>query len=236
MLSKFLSLCLGLFLFAVIAQGVHFRAEAEEIFVRSEPKVVDDALEPDQGNLPIYNTTPKAETPAPAPVVQDEPEDINAFANRYFANCMNQGHPILNGENLETMCACTAAQIPGNMTVAQMQAMQTDTEEGQLQRNRMLMFVYTPCIEYPTKALVENQCLNNPQVKESMKYYPAVCDCLSDGMAEFMRENAAEYIQASIQRNKQDTDPLRTLMESKVFTEKSQYYMRTCVLTHELGK
>ncbi|MEZ5919023.1 MAG: hypothetical protein R3D66_03620 [Alphaproteobacteria bacterium] len=56
------------------------------------------------------------------------------------------------GQHLQMMCACTSSKIPDVMTIQQMQALQTDTEEGQFQRNRMMMFVYAPCIEYPTRA------------------------------------------------------------------------------------
>ncbi len=169
--------------------------------------------------------------------LQAEPkaQTINDFANAYYKNCMKQQDPILQGESLGMMCACTAAKVSDTMSVKNMQAMQNNDAEGKLQRSRMLMFVYTPCIEYPTQALITNQCLNNEGVRSSMKNYQRVCECLGDGMAKFMREKAPKYIEAAIRRNQNDLDPLKHLMQSRVFDEQSQYHMRSCINKHVLG-
>ncbi len=204
---------------------------AAQIFNKKEP--VQAPLEPQEREiLELLDEAPEITDTVP----EKEPQTINDFANQYYKNCLRQDHPILKGESLEMMCGCTSAQIPDNMTVKQMKDMQENTADGQHQRSRMLLFVYTPCIQYPTKALIHDKCVNNPEVQTSMKHYKKVCECLSDGMAQFMKEKAPKYIQSSLHRNSADMDPLRTLMESRVFEEQSQYHMRKCVQTHEFAR
>ena len=206
-------------------------ADATEIFNRAGPP---------EGRTPysfaddVPALSDGAETPARQPQ-QAPPRTITAFANDYFNTCLKQDHPILRGESLELMCGCTAAQIPQNMTVRQMQAMGENTDEGALQRSRMLLFVYTPCIKYPTKALVESRCLDDPNVRSGMKRYKKVCACLADGMAALMEKEAPGHVEEALKRDSGNLDPLRMLLESRLFTEQSQYHMRRCVTKHEFG-
>ncbi len=204
---------------------------AAEIFNKKEPLQDQAQQNSDEGILELLDEAPAPSTKKKAA----PPETINDFANLYYKNCTKQEHPILKGKSLELLCGCTSAQIPQNMSVKQMRDMQENTPEGEHQRSRMLLFVYTPCIQYPTKALVRKQCLDNPEVKAGMKQYKRVCECLADGMAGFMKEEAPRYVEMAMRRNGADLDPLRMLMESTLFEEKSQYYMRKCVTTHEFG-
>lgn len=171
----------------------------------------------------------------PVAAPRREPTTIEDFANRYYSNCVAQDHPFLRGEDVKLLCGCTSAKIPENMTVQQMRDMQDNTQEGQTQRARMLMFVYTPCISYPTRALVNDQCINNPEIKSTLKHYQDVCRCLGDSMADYMDERAPDAMEAALTRNMTDVDPLRTLMESKGFEKYSSFYMKKCVEKHEFG-
>mgnify|MGYP001798203450 CR=1 FL=1 len=126
-------------------------------------------LDPQQDVLELLDQAPKQEEQKTVP----EPQTINDFANQYYGDCVKQGHPILRGVDLELMCGCASAQISENMTVQQMQERLENTEAGQQQRSRMLLFVYTPCIQYPIKSYTHRQCVNDPEIKFSMKYYEA---------------------------------------------------------------
>ncbi len=219
-----------LFILLMLSAFCVGNANAADIFINKNPKPAP----PSEEHKEIMKLMDK-EVPDAKPLTA-QPQNINEFANQYYNNCMTKATAVLNGNNLETLCTCTAAQIPNNMTVDQMKAMNTDTEEGALQRGRMLLFVYAPCIEYPTKALIMDQCVNNPDVKAKMKKPTKVCDCLSSGMADFMRESAPEHIRRALEENKTDLDPLRELMESKTFDNASRYHMATCVQKHELSQ
>lgn len=229
---------LSVLLAALAFSGAALNAHAADIFNKhpssNTPKA--DPLNPktqSQDNGEVLDLLDEAPAPSKS---EEEPETIEDFANRYYRNCMQQDHPYLEKDDLTLLCGCTSAEIPKSMTVKQMKDMQTGGEEGQLQRARMMMFVYTPCIRYPTRALVLDQCANNPQVRSTMKNYMRVCGCLADSMGDYMDKNAPKAMQTALTRNITDLDPLGSLMQSKGFEEYSQYYMRECIRKHELGQ
>lgn len=208
-------------------------ASATQLFVKKKPAAETPGKAPPQPSIPeLKDETPLAEhekEPPPEATIED-------FANRYYQNCAAQQHPILQGESKELLCGCTAAQLPKAMTVDQVREMQEDTPEGQFQRNRMMMFVYAPCIEHPTRALVLDQCMNDIKVRSAMKNFKTVCGCLADKMASYMKERAPTAIETSIRQNQTDTDPLRTLLESPAFDEMSRAKMSECIALYELGQ
>ncbi|USO06346.1 MAG: hypothetical protein H6859_03930 [Rhodospirillales bacterium] len=223
---------------ALMAWGVE-SAMAADLFVKPKSKQPvqekpADPILPEKGQddalLKLLDKAPPVQAP------EAVPQTINEFANAYYKNCMNKQHPVLDSENLQTLCACTAAKIPGVMSVKDMRAMQNDDDEGRLQRSRMLLFVYTPCIEYPTRALIINQCLNTPDVQNTIKNYQRVCTCLGDGMAQFMREKAPKYVEVALNRNPDTLDPLGMLMKSKAYEQESRYYLQRCIQKHVYGQ
>ncbi len=161
--------------------------------------------------------------------------DITDYANGYYKNCMKKDHPVIRGEHLEMLCACTASKIPGTMTPEQMSLLQDDTEEGLTQRNRMLMFVYTPCIAYPVRALVEDNCMNNAKIKTDIKSYRKVCSCLGEKMGETTSQQAPKIIETALRRDPRDLDPLALLVNSKGFELQSRAHTRECLLRHQFG-
>ena len=183
---------------------------------------------------------------SPAPVVQQaepvtppiegtiESTDSKAFANEYFKNCIAQDHPILSGENKEMLCACTSSQLSQHFTRDQMQTSTEDSEDGAYQRARLALQVYTPCIEYPTNALVTDRCLTNTQVQTAVPNYKAVCGCLGDKMGAFMKIKAPAYMRTALAENPEDIDPLRTLLESDLYNDNTQRFLNTCIQQHAL--
>ncbi len=157
------------------------------------------------------------------------------YANAYYNNCVRQQHPVMKGEDLELLCACTSAKFSEVMTVEQAKAMNEDTPEGQFQRNRMMMFVYAPCIEFPTRAMIMHSCLSDPKARYSMKNPQATCSCLANSVAEEMKSRAPGIIENSLRTNPKDLDPLATLMNSKTFDDVSRQHSMRCLQIHELG-
>lgn len=154
------------------------------------------------------------------------------MANTYFENCQKKQSAIMTNDTQEMLCACTAAKLSENMTVAEMEAMYTDTPEGQNMRNKMLLQVYAPCIEYPTHDLVLKGCLEN-DVK--LKRKKQVCGCMAQNMSNYISVNAQSALISALQENPKSTDPLSTLLQSPTFAAQAQQTLAACVQQHELG-
>jgi hypothetical protein len=219
MLKKILFIAfLGVMLMPAPAQAVDIFNKPKSAEAPAEPEPAPPSAQPD---LP--------ELQAPEPAAPAEPKDIKEAANSYYKFCMSKQNPMLDAENQKLLCGCTASNIPDVMTLEQMKAMNTDTAEGLEQRNRMLLFVYTPCIEYPTRSMVLYQCMGNEQLKTTLGNPTKICNCLADGMATFMRERAPDAIQMAIRRNEKDIDPLRKLMESNGYEQYQNMTLRNCL-------
>ena len=136
---------------------------------------------------------------------------------------------MLDAENKQLMCGCTSAKIPDIMTLEQMKAMANDTPEGLEQRNRMMVLVYTPCIEYPTRAMVLYRCLPDPKLQAVVGDTGPICNCLADNMAMFMRVRAPRTIESALRHNQKDLDPLRLLMESKGYETAETQTLNGCL-------
>ncbi len=156
-------------------------------------------------------------------------QDISSFANSYYKNCLKQKNPMLTGDNLKMMCACSSAHITKFMSMNEVNVMTLDTPEGQIQRNRMLLHVYTPCIQYPARALLEYNCLNDKSVKVAVQNHEQVCSCLADNMARYTKENAPATIAQSLAQHPEGLDPLSTLMNGAEFQRYSQSVLMSCL-------
>lgn len=210
-------------------------ASATELFVRpagSKPAVKEEpAPVPEEQAAPLKDPSAVPDVPElkePEPQVA-EPKSIGEMANTYFRNCLAQEHPMLDAENKQLMCGCTSAKIPEVMTLEQMKEMANDTPEGLEQRNRMMLFVYTPCIEYPTRAMVLYRCLDDPKLKALLGNTQPMCSCLAGNMASFMREKAGPVIELAIRNNEKDIDPLRKLMESRAYEINEHQTLQGCM-------
>ena len=166
---------------------------------------------------------------------QQAQKSVQDYANDYYQNCLKQEHPVLKGEDLQLLCGCTSAKFAENMTLKQIQVMNTDTKEGLYQRNRMMMFVYAPCIEFPTHALLLHQCMNDTKVRYTMKHPAKTCECLASGVAQDMKERAPDVIKNALALNPKDLDPLALLMNSNAFESRSRYHTQACIQKYELG-
>jgi hypothetical protein len=183
------------------------------------------------GTTPDLPELREKEAPAIAP-----PATIQEAANRYYGECLKKQHPLLDAENQKLLCGCTASKIPGVMSLEQMSVMTQNNDAGAEQRARMTLFVYTPCIEYPTRAMVLSSCMNNPGVKGTLANPQGVCGCLADKMADFMRGAAPGAMKGALMRNRNDFDPLSALMGSDGFQAEQDLALSNCMQQAQLRR
>lgn len=182
----------------------------------------------------LYAPTPKTipPVPQPAPSAAEPEENIHTFAEQYYQNCLQKDDPVLKGESLKALCQCSAQKIPDVMTVKQVKQMQEETAEGQLQRNRMAIHVYAPCMKHPTQAMLLNNCNAN---KAALKDYPnggAICTCMADKVADYVAENGPAVMAQKLSENPYDNDPLGGFMASQQFQMQAQAAFMACIQLH----
>lgn len=215
-------------------------AQAGDIF--NKPIARDNALPPVQSEQPAPATVqdmpsvPEAMPPAAAPPetssmppATQSTETIADFAERYNQNCLKKKDPVLKGDSLRMLCACSASKLQDAMTVEEVKAMMTDTPEGLAQRNRMAVHVYAPCMEYPTRALILHSCKQHEEKMKNIAKAGSICGCMADGMAIYTAANAPPVLAKSLADNPNDTDPLGKFMNSTEFQAQAQTTYMACV-------
>lgn len=214
-----------IFFFALIAATSP--TMAADLFVKKKDNALPGASTSAQQQAP--QAAPQAATPE-APAAGDAPEEtMESFAERYNENCMKKKDPVLKGEPLRMLCACSASKLQEAMTVAEVKAMMTDTPEGLTQRNRMAIHVYAPCMQYPVRAMLYNNCSENKEVLGQYKNAGQICTCMADDMADFIQKNGPTMLAQNLANNPNDPDPLAQLMQGKDFQSRTQASFMACV-------
>lgn len=176
--------------------------------------------------------------PPAAPQPQTEMlESMESVAKRYNENCAKKKSDIVKGDDLRMLCACTASKMQERMTIAQIKAMMEDTPEGQVQRNRMVIDVYAPCMEYPSRALLMSQCnAYNENLKKTQGGTAingeAICGCLAQNMAAYVAVNAQPILAQKLAANPKDMDPLSEFLNSQEYQAQVNSTFMGCVQQH----
>lgn len=205
-----------------------------ELFVRpKKDNVLPDVPAQQQQQAPAPEISPVPEAQPPAKIettpTPESPETIASFAMRYKENCMLKKDPVLKGEPLRMLCECSAAKMQEKMTVDEVKTMITDTPEGQAQRNRMVVHVYAPCMEYPTRALLYHNCGANKDVLTKYKNADKLCTCMADDMARFIAANGPAVLAQRLMETPDDPDPLGGFLASEGFQKQTQNAFMACV-------
>lgn len=213
---------LSLFGFAPVALAqLYVTPEQREELNLNELK--QDYGAPYELDQPSVEQAPDAAPSPPSQTIED-------YANGYFQNCMKQDHPILKAQDLKQFCSCTSAQIPDVLSAEEFRNSLTDTSEGRFQQQRIKLFVYAPCMAYPARALVLDNCINNAQqIPNATK----VCPCLADGIRDYVLVEGGQLIERYTKDPRtKDLDPIAALMNSPHMEMQNKYLTTVCVGKH----
>ena len=153
------------------------------------------------------------------------------MANNFFASCLNRQDPRMSPDTQEAMCACNAAMIMQNMTVEEVQTMKEQTQAGRDMLNKMLLEVYTPCINYPVHDLVEAECLRNENIDKAGIAMPKaeICGCTAKKMSEWFAKDGGALMRTILEKQPNIYDPIEPVMNSKAFKSQSYSIMIACM-------
>lgn len=154
-------------------------------------------------------------------------------ANTYFASCIDNAartEQRFSKDSQQMFCACTAARLTQFFSIEDMQTM-TDTTNpnARIALNKMIVDVYAPCMEYPTKEYHLSQCLANPQVGRLGGNPQQLCQCAADGVAQHLKAHGSEMFQEVLTRNPNIEDPMQALYDDPKFRTFAQTKLLGCL-------
>lgn len=153
-------------------------------------------------------------------------------ANTYFSNCVAQkSQQSFSPEAQEMLCACTAARMAQFFSMEDMATMTNPQSEPAAQRgafNKMLINIYAPCMEEPTREFHYNACMTNPQTAQYGD--PAtICRCMADAVAAHIQVHGPSIFEDLVARNPNITDPMTALTEDPSFQTFAQSKLLGCL-------
>ncbi len=168
------------------------------------------------------------------PDATKDPQTVADYANLFYERCNAEAkeHESLRSY-VETQCTCTAAALPGMMTLQDMQALFTKTNEGSFQQGRVYMLAYIPCLATSMKDLTYDNCRASLAVKERLKYPDAVCGCMARNISEFTAKYGQNLIPGFSRQGfsvaKSVPDPFTTILNSDAMALRLKDYGTSCL-------
>lgn len=145
-------------------------------------------------------------------------------AQSYYQNCASQPEQNMSKETQDLFCKCTSFQMQKNMTIEDIQTMAQQSQAGRNALNRMILDVYAPCMEFPVRDLIFNNCRSN-----EFQVNAGICACLSSKMAAFTAESAQAELKQILQTTPNITDPLGPIIESPKFKQMEKRLALECI-------
>lgn len=169
----------------------------------------------------------------PAPARAQGTAVSKDMADKYYQNCLSQPNPILSDKTKDMLCTCTAARMMKQLTVEDMRTMTQNDQNGRLALNKMLIEVYTPCMEFPVRDLVYDNCIKNRSQMSQVKNLEGLCGCMASSTAEFVAKEGPQTIQNALKSDPFISDPLGPLMSSPEFQKASQDFTMACLMDYK---
>lgn len=159
-----------------------------------------------------------AQSIAQTPVSKD-------IAATFVQNCKAKRDQTMTKSTQEVFCECTGHFMQENMTVEDMQNLQsTNPNTARVAANTMLVGVYAPCMEFPVRDLIHKKCMANDFQSKS-----GICDCLADNMAKYTAAEAQNHFIEILQDNPMIYDPMAPIVNSPKFAQQEKKIALSCI-------
>ncbi|MFK7839120.1 MAG: hypothetical protein AB8B83_02220 [Bdellovibrionales bacterium] len=161
------------------------------------------------------------------------PQTLKEYTYLHYKQCLETEHPVLTSKDLKKMCSCTSQNFSKSMSVENIKEIEKGSAEGVFQQNRLLYFVYAPCVEPVLKNVLLLQCMQDKKAAMLMKNHPTYCICFSDEISRVFGEYAPKAIKSYIVQPDGRFDPLNLLINDYYFENELKHKTYVCHFRHE---
>lgn len=100
---------------------------------------------------------------------------------------------------------------------------------GLAARNKMIINIYAPCIQYPAKEYHYQTCIKDPKTK-MLGNPQKVCACASNNVAQNLQQNSQSMFREILRTNPNIADPMQALYSDPKFQKSVQNGLMRCIL------
>ena len=139
-------------------------------------------------------------------------------ANKFYQSCFNTKDPRLLPGSQEFWCGCVKQKMMQNFTFEDAVAY---TKQDRTAMNKMLINVYSPCLEIPVHDDVFQEC-------QKQNVPTNTCQCLAKGIGEYTQREASRLIGGVLAKYPNAFDPLAAIKQTPEFEAQTKVIARQC--------
>lgn len=165
---------------------------------------------------------------------EDNKEISKRLSQRFFTSCMQHDKDSAVDKKIkEFLCLCSSTRMPEQMSTEEIQAMFTQTPEGQFQRERMLGLIVTACMEKPARYMSYEKCFYDPLIgKKFKRKADEICGCMADRMSTHVTKQGSAL---DFSRNYSIDELLVRFLTNAAYNSKYRTSREPCVWKHQYG-
>lgn len=116
-------------------------------------------------------------------------------ANAYFEKCNSEDHVVLTPSEQEVICACSAANMTGVLTVREFKALNAKSEDGDIARQKALLYAYAPCISHVVPEYARKDCFRSDTLAQIRVGREKICACAGGRVENTVALSAVDLIE-----------------------------------------
>lgn len=167
---------------------------------------------------------------------QEEPSRLDritrAQANEFYDQCLEQKYPANSTKSKKMFCACSAARFYDNLRQGDVMDLRFDeTWQARKAKEKVLQYVYTPCIKTSMEDLLREECEqstyldNYPYISKN-----AYCLCQNRRMTVLFDKKFGSITELNKSNiDESISDPISSFMQNPIFESESAVVTSVCM-------
>ena len=167
---------------------------------------------------------------------QQEPSRLDKItrsqANEFYETCLEQKYPANSTQSKKVFCACSAARFFDNLRQGDVMDLRfEETWQARKAKEKVLQYVYTPCIKTSMEDLLREEC----QQSTYLDNYPyisknAYCECQNRRMKILFEKKFGSITELNKSNiDESISDPISSFMQNPIFEAESAAVTGVCM-------
>ncbi len=137
-----------------------------------------------------------------------KPLTAEIMANYYYNRCKSTESLAFSETEMETLCACSAAEMSKVLTVDEFKVLYVDSRKGLDARGKAIAYGYVPCMEYALRSKFSSTCAISKRLNNVVVGKKQICKCATDSFMKETKETAPMRIMEGIKYDPMTLNPL----------------------------
>ncbi len=154
-------------------------------------------------------------------------------ANEFYKECLQQKYPENDtGTSKDMFCACSSARLSEQLTRGDVEDLKfNESREAIAAKQKLLEYVYTPCISTSVETLIAEECEQSVYLDEySFINKKKFCACQNRRMGMVFTGSLGTITQSNKENlDKALADPISAFMTNEYYVKKSKKITEICM-------